>query len=211
MPRRQDRDDPLWAVRVGPGGWATIEQHGRGPDGRIEQFRIEHFLVRVQADERGRYRLRELHLFPTDEPVTAERLRAVRVAALEQLLNLPEERALIEERLNETQRGRLLELDIDSFINQFSLPQPRDSEAAAQESARIVGLSPPRGRGYPDDFYERVADAYRNALRRESGRRPVVAIATEANVPRSTAARWVKEARRRGLLGQAPAPGKAGE
>jgi hypothetical protein len=207
MPRRQGDDEFLWAVRVGPGGWATIEQHRRGADGRIERFRAEHFLVRVKLDDAGRFRINELHLFPTDEPVTAERLRAVRVSALEQLLNLPEERALIEARLGETRRGRILELDIDTFIGQFSLPQPR---VVAETPAAITsGLSVPAGRGYPDDFYERVADAYRAAFRR--GVRPVNAIATEANVPRSTAGRWVKEARRRGLLGQAPAPGKAGE
>jgi len=39
----------------------------------------------------------------------------------------------------------------------------------------------------------------------------VVAIAKSANVPRSTAAQWVKEARRRKILGQAAGKGKAGD
>jgi transposase-like protein len=84
------------------------------------------------------------------------------------------------------------------------------------EASTILGSSPgrrralraPKGRGYGDAFYERVADSYRRALGR--GARPVIAIAEEAGVPRSTASRWVKEARRRDKLGEAK-PGKAGE
>jgi hypothetical protein len=99
----------------------------------------------------------------------------------------------------------------EAFIERFLVTQltPLYSSGGGVHKAPAPKLSPPRGRGYGDEFYERVATAYRDALRR--GERPVEALRLQANVPRSTAARWVKEARRRGLLGEAPAPGKAGE
>lgn len=50
----------------------------------------------------------------------------------------------------------------------------------------------------PDDFYRRVAKVYR-ALTPTSGR-PTTEIARLADVPRSTAARWVRQARLRKFL-----------
>jgi transposase-like protein len=88
------------------------------------------------------------------------------------------------------------------------------SERIGAQSRPSRTLKAPASRGYDDAFYQRVADAYRAALAR--GPKPVAAIAAEAGVPRSTAGRWVKEARRRTgpdgrpLLGAAK-PGKAGE
>jgi hypothetical protein len=62
-------------------------------------------------------------------------------------------------------------------------------------------------RGYPDAFYDSVATAYRSLVANTS--RPVSELAYANDVPVTTAQRWVKEARRRGLL--APGhPGKAG-
>jgi hypothetical protein len=62
-------------------------------------------------------------------------------------------------------------------------------------------------RGYPDAFYGAVAAAYRQLA--ATSPRPVAALAAANGVPVTTAQRWVKEARRRGLL--APGrPGKAG-
>jgi hypothetical protein len=93
--------------------------------------------------------------------------------------------------------GRMI--DASALINEQS-NQPK----------RRRSLRAPTSRGYDDAFYERVADAYRAALAR--GARPVAAIAAEAGVPRSTAARGVNVARRRpGVSLGAGTPGKAGE
>ncbi|WP_426573861.1 hypothetical protein [Aquihabitans sp. McL0605] len=59
--------------------------------------------------------------------------------------------------------------------------------------------------GYPDEFYEVVARAYR--LLAADSSRPVVDIAEANDVPVTTAQRWVKEARRRELL----PPGRRGK
>jgi hypothetical protein len=153
-------------------------------------------------------RINELHLFPTGEPITAERLRAVRVWAIEQLLNLPAERAALEARLDDTKPSLAFDAFVENFITTQLTPLYAGGPGVHKAPARSAKLRAPSRRGYPDDFYERVAETYRNALR--DLRRPVNAVADEAGVPRSTAARWVKEARRRGALEHAPAPGKAG-
>lgn len=57
----------------------------------------------------------------------------------------------------------------------------------------------------PDEFYEAVASTYRHLA--AVTHQPVLDLAEANEVPRTTAHRWVKEARRRGLL----APGRAGK
>ena len=60
---------------------------------------------------------------------------------------------------------------------------------------------------YPDAFYDAVATIYRHLAATSS--RPVGDLAEANGVPLTTAQRWVKEARRRGLLLPGH-PGKAG-
>ena len=60
-------------------------------------------------------------------------------------------------------------------------------------------------RGYPDEFYEVVARAYRSLSALSA--RPVGELAEANDVPVTTAQRWVKEARARGLL----PPGRRGK
>ena len=57
----------------------------------------------------------------------------------------------------------------------------------------------------PDEFYSEVADLYR---RYQTTDKPTSWIAFAGMVPHSTAARWVREARRRGHLEPAPKRGK---
>jgi hypothetical protein len=59
-------------------------------------------------------------------------------------------------------------------------------------------------RGYPDRFYEAVAAAYHTLAPMTP--RPVVALAEANDVPVTTAQRWVREARVRGML----PPGRQG-
>ena len=85
-----------------------------------------------------------------------------------------------------------------------SAPDAPPRRAAATIPARLRTVAV---RGYPDTFYDRVADIYRHLA--ATTPRPVIALADANDVPVTTAQRWVKEARRRGLL--APGrPGKAG-
>jgi hypothetical protein len=66
-----------------------------------------------------------------------------------------------------------------------------------------------RGKRLDRAFLEQVADAYRRLV--ASGRRdPTRGVAEEFHAARSTAARWIAECRKRGILGPT-APGKKGE
>jgi hypothetical protein len=63
------------------------------------------------------------------------------------------------------------------------------------------------GRGRSDDFYAHVAAVYRHLVGQT--KQPVASLAQANNVPKTTAHRWVKEARARGHLPPGR-PGKAG-
>jgi len=69
----------------------------------------------------------------------------------------------------------------------------------------LPSLTRPTGRTLSDEFYAAVADRYRDAAAR--GLSPRSAIATAADVSTDVAGRWVREARKRGLL-PATDPGK---
>jgi hypothetical protein len=61
-----------------------------------------------------------------------------------------------------------------------------------------IVLDRPAGRRLDDDWYAKVAEAYRLAAAR--GLKPRTAIAEAASVSTDVAGRWVYEARKRGLL-----------
>ena len=82
-----------------------------------------------------------------------------------------------------------------------------DAEEARHQARIPDHLRENAVQGYPDEFYEIVARAYRTLA--ASSRRPIAELARENEVPSTTAQRWVKEARRRGLLPPGR-PGKAG-
>jgi hypothetical protein len=171
----------------------------------------EQLVAWVRRDESGRLRVHELLLLDSGEPVSVDRLRALRPSAIEGLLNLPSEHAAIQEQLDEPPA-----IDLAAPLHHFEAvkaPAPRVYEKSGVSLMRraATGALPATrpSRGYADTFYEQVGDVYRAALRH--GRAPVIAVADKWNVPRSTAARWVKEARKRKTLGPAPAPGQKGE
>lgn len=74
-----------------------------------------------------------------------------------------------------------------------------DPRAAALPTG---ALEVPTNRPYPVSFYEHVAQAYEEL--KGAGVAPNSAMAAANKVPKTTADRWVREARRRGLLGTAP-------
>jgi hypothetical protein len=83
-----------------------------------------------------------------------------------------------------------------------------DDPVAFMRALGEVTSRPEPGKRLTDDWLERVAEVYRTAL--QNGLPATDAVATAFPISRSTAGRWVMEARRRGLLGEA-IPGRAGE
>jgi hypothetical protein len=86
-------------------------------------------------------------------------------------------------------------------------PTPTDREVTEAwmqrpdvEQPRKVKLGPRDRSESVEDFYTRVADAYRT-FAAQTGK-PTTAIAATAGVSKQTAARWIHEARKRGLLEQ---------
>ncbi len=65
----------------------------------------------------------------------------------------------------------------------------------ARRGERLVPRQPDEE---PGSFYRRVASFYKATM--ERGGKPTSAIAESAGVPKTTAARWVREARQRNLL-----------
>lgn len=80
-----------------------------------------------------------------------------------------------------------------------SVPTPRIT--TIDVSGPVLGggaLTPRRPDESADDFYRRVAVFYRVAA--EASGKPLLEIQTAAGVPKTTAARWAREARSRGFL-----------
>lgn len=73
------------------------------------------------------------------------------------------------------------------------------ASAAATEHEPPMRFQRPGGRA-PDDFYQGVADAFLWLIAAGS-HRPAAELASRNGLPVTTVHRWVKEARRRGLLG----------
>jgi len=97
--------------------------------------------------------------------------------------------------------GRI-EAAANAQLGQTAPARRKRTEARIPDSLRSNAV-----RGYPDAFYDSIASAYRTLVATSS--KPVSELAVANDVPVTTAQRWVKEARRRGLL--APGhPGKSG-
>ena len=208
----------FWRTRVGNGGWVRIEHRSSEETWWV--------LARVEADKGGRLRIMELYLDDLDAgtPVTSQRLRRLPLGRIEQMLNLPEEREGIATRLD------IEGIDIKAVAARHATTPAREPtqplDRAARDKLRRTArhrhaadvvrhnienrrpLAKPDVRPYPAGFYQQVAEAYRAAQRQGVGPGPF--IAAEAGVPRTTAAFWVREARRRGYLGPATR-GKTGE
>lgn len=167
--------------------------------------------VRIGVAAGGRLVLTGLQV---DGVLTAELLRSIRVGQIEAVAN-----------------AQLTVVDgtvVPATAHRASAPSPVPDNPAGWEMAdpaaavaRPVPVTRPvpaarpadriepavSGRGRPDSFYAAVADEYRRRL--QESVRPVADLAEANAVPVTTAYRWIKEARRRGLLPPGR-PGKVG-
>ncbi len=92
---------------------------------------------------------------------------------------------------------------IEAAVN--ALEHPTGGTGRWQAEVRIPDHLRAAAPGYPDEFYESVARAYRSLAALSP--RPVAELAEANDVPATTVQRWVKEARGRGLL----PPGRRGK
>jgi hypothetical protein len=141
--------------------------------------------VRVQVDRvGGRWRIVGIQV-TNPNGVTHDALRQVPVVRYESQLNKPGVNVLM-------------------VLPGKGWPPPKRQELRIPKRY----FDNPDGRGYGQEFYEKVASRYTRCIAGEV--QPAPAIAEANNVPVSTVHRWIREARRRGALAPARTKGAAG-
>lgn len=172
---------PELPLRLHRGGWFRVEQ----PDDVVvygqaelagQRVVVSALLVQTTADA-GRAELR------TDD------LKGLRLGAIQQFLNSPEVLPYVRSSLATVDASGLT-----AALLALAMERPRHQERLLDADLR---LNVPAGRK-PDDFYEEVARVFAAAGLRVRG--PAAAIAEANNVPTTTVHRWLKEAKRRGLM-----------
>jgi hypothetical protein len=146
---------------------------GVTPDGRV---RFVDMLVK--KDEDGKW-------------LTSDDLRAIPFTGMLTWANTPGPRRSI------MRAAGWDDAKIDRLYDRPALAFPSDP---ARPSKPPLRFNMPEGRRKPDAFYERVARAYMWLSTWGGSRRPAAQIAEVNQVPATTVHRWIKEARRRGLL-----------
>ncbi len=168
---------PLW---IDSAGWAVWQP----PD------RLFPLWVRIAFDNNGRADLIELHLV---EPLTATAIRDLPIGRLQAAINGPYAIRELREVLSddgEPRRG--------ANYNPMTGRMPRAAINAADfEDLALEIPGGPR----PDSFYEQVAEVFARAAAMSIS--PAIDVAEANGVPVTTVHRWVKEARRRGVMSPA--------
>lgn len=158
-----------------PDGWMSAPI----PQGTV------HVRVRRRAD--GRLVITDLYLNATE--ITSAVLRDISMARLDAAVNMAQIRALTgDEPAADAPEPTLAELRSRA---------PVWTKKKAKPPRRRKPLTRPDGTD-PAVFYRQVAEAYQEYV--VHTRAPATRIAQEADVPVTTAHRWIREARRRGFL-----------
>lgn len=162
-------------------------------------------LVRFRRGDDDRFEVSDLHLDAGNSRVSSDLLRSIPISRIEAAANAtgvenPDpETSTVGPVGVVTGSGGIRQR---SFVgaNRLTTRPPRPRPGSLR-------LDDPGGGKRPDGFYEDVASLY--TYLSQHSRRPAADLAEANEVPVSTTHRWVKEARRRGLL--APGrPGRAG-
>lgn len=117
--------------------------------------------------------------------VTGRLLGTVPLGRIEDVANEPDTATYVRERL-----GEALASEDDEALDEW--------EASIDDRQELAPIPVPAGPGYPDSFYLAIARAYGQCA--ATSNRPAIRLAEVQGVPASTVHRWVKEARRRGLM-----------
>lgn len=129
--------------------------------------------------------------------VTGRGLDRLPLGRIEAAVNAPALRERLLKRLSDDQLDSPAWSELPPFKD---LAPPRLDEHVEAPKVRLR-LHIPEGRRRPDAFYAKVADVY--SSQEALSDRPAADIAEANGVPATTVARWVKEARRRGLMAPA--------
>jgi hypothetical protein len=185
------------------GGWISVAWSQ--PERRLS--------LRIEEREDGRLQIVELML-ADPEGLSGALLRDLQLGAWEAQMNSPEIAAALRAQFDERGPGDFYDLvhahetlasevqaapmSVDDGALEFRFPAGI-SYAVAIPVEPVLKMGGHSSGKRPDEFYRAVAQAYSWLAGRE--RRPAKELAAINDVPASTVHRWVKEARRRGLLG----------
>jgi hypothetical protein len=166
--------------------------------------------VRFKDDGRGRLEVSDLRVTAREGTVTSATLRSIAIGQIEAAAN-SQLTMLDDNVVRIPTRTRRRARRAPDVLGGWDAPEPRAARPRPQ-SRRVSGVIPEESpasarRGRSDEFYENVAAVYQELAR--SSPRPASQIAEANDVPVTTVHRWIKEARRRGILGPGR-PGKAG-
>ena len=205
------------ALTVGVGGWCFVHLPNR-------QIRLYvRFAAVSQEVQLSTYsstpfvspavlRVVELFLDGDGKPLTAEFSRSLPLSAIELLANSSE---LVGEIYEGLETRGYVSLDVARNLSHFErLPRNKSRKdkkikppVTPFETLRRVSISRPSS--LDDDFLSRVAEFYRVTISLHE--RPIKKLSESANVPRDTAARWVKLARERGFLSSPKREGESND
>jgi len=203
------------AVTAGMDGWCYV--HLPNPSERL-YVRVEAFEdTLLSSEERDRafdkpeyFKVVELYLDGDGGVVTAEFLRLIPISAIESVINSS---PLKEQVFKGYYSNGYTELEVARDLSHFQ-NNPRNKARAREKIRRPtpemavvkrVSISRPKDGKLSDDFLTRVAKFYRVSV--SLGEKPILKLSEVAEVPRETAVRWVKLARKRGFLASGE-PGK---
>jgi hypothetical protein len=191
--RRQTAIERLGGVEVFCGAGGVV---------RVDGLAGRSVLIRVSLDPNDQLRILDLQITGS-EPLRATDLREINVGALERLANMPEIATQIRSNLNAP--GVSLRDAFDEFYGVDVISGLHEPELVLPVGQRKpVPKQMTRGH-LTDRFLRSVARCYEAAVR--EGFSPAAVIQREASpseddpVPRTAVHWWVREARRRGLLG----------
>ncbi len=184
------------SLRIGDGGWcAYFDPDLPGP-----------VYVRFAVEDDGRLSVAEFFLPSAWQPITATALRLVPFSVIEATANAGARASIV---------GRMgtAWVDVEAQLRTLGPGQRGPGAKRYRIAAGPPGrgerlqLGVPDSRPYPDAFYARVTDAYRYLV--DNRQAPAPALAEANNVPVTTVHRWVREARKRGIM-NAASHGKVG-
>ncbi|HKS47368.1 MAG TPA: hypothetical protein VJT49_20105 [Amycolatopsis sp.] len=158
-----------------------------------------------------RFRERDGRLVVTDlylhgEQITPEILRGISISRLEAWVNTPSTTDVVAHHAAESARTKWSGTKPEPSLAKLRDRHKRNMEPEEPPTSSRPRLTRPSSMP-TEEFYPLVAEAY--AENAQQTRAPAKEIAAEADVPVTTAHRWIREARRRGFLPPAR-KGKAG-
>lgn len=174
---------PPHILKFGDSGWMRVAWTDE------DDYRV---LARTEQHD-GRMVITDL-IVRSPRRVDSQTLKSVPIGWLEGLLNSPDVANQFDTGSNDRLEMALTEVEL--ILDEMTTHNPQLRPSGGGPSSREP-LQRPDGSD-PDFFYRQVAEAYQDILRRSQKIAPVMA--EEAEVPVTTARRWIQEARRRGYL-----------